>query len=300
MPHRAPNPPLQPHQIEPPTSPKPLHEDIHMLDVHPPHASVHTWRDFFIHIATIVIGLCIAVGIEQTVEALHHRHQVRDAREDLRRERDENRRLFVRYVQDFHWETAALENNMLVFEYLQQHPGTPQEKLPGLLSWRWGRSNFTSAVWDTAQQTSVTSLMPPKEVTETARLYENLRRTTASDDETWIAVNNARRYLFRDYDPSHLTPSQVAEEIELVKTALMKHYAHGLIMSHFPALFADFPFPISEADLSQIPHDPDAQTLEKLSTARALTNERLKAAGYAPRRLTPDGWTPIVPVPEKK
>ena len=45
-----------------------------MLDVHPPHESVHTWRGFFIHIATIVIGLFIAVGIEQTVEVFHRRH----------------------------------------------------------------------------------------------------------------------------------------------------------------------------------------------------------------------------------
>ena len=28
-----------------------------MLDVHAPHEAVHTWRDFFIHIATIVVGL---------------------------------------------------------------------------------------------------------------------------------------------------------------------------------------------------------------------------------------------------
>jgi len=35
-----------------------------MLDVHPPHTSTHTWRDFFIHIATICIGLLIAVDLE--------------------------------------------------------------------------------------------------------------------------------------------------------------------------------------------------------------------------------------------
>jgi hypothetical protein len=39
-----------------------------MLDVHPPHNPTHTWRDFLLHIATIVIGLFIAVGLEQTVE----------------------------------------------------------------------------------------------------------------------------------------------------------------------------------------------------------------------------------------
>ena len=37
-----------------------------MLDVHPPHEVTHTWKDFFIHIATIVVGLLIAIGLEQS------------------------------------------------------------------------------------------------------------------------------------------------------------------------------------------------------------------------------------------
>lgn len=55
-----------------------------MLDVHPPHAPTHTWKDFFIHIATIVIGLLIAVGLEQTVELYHHHHQRRELLESLK------------------------------------------------------------------------------------------------------------------------------------------------------------------------------------------------------------------------
>jgi len=31
-----------------------------MLDVHAPHETVHTWKDFFIHLTTFVIGLLIA------------------------------------------------------------------------------------------------------------------------------------------------------------------------------------------------------------------------------------------------
>ena len=48
-----------------------------MLDVHPPHAATHSWKDFFIHIATITVGLLIAVGLEQSVEALN-RHRERE------------------------------------------------------------------------------------------------------------------------------------------------------------------------------------------------------------------------------
>ena len=47
-----------------------------MLDVHAPHQSVHTWKDFFIHIATISVGLIIAISLEQTVEFFHHQHQL--------------------------------------------------------------------------------------------------------------------------------------------------------------------------------------------------------------------------------
>jgi hypothetical protein len=57
-----------------------------MLDVHPPHESAHSWKDFLLHIATIVVGLLIAVGLEQTVEAVHHRSQRSELREPLERE----------------------------------------------------------------------------------------------------------------------------------------------------------------------------------------------------------------------
>jgi hypothetical protein len=54
-----------------------------MIEVHPPHEDVHTWRQFFIHIAAITIGLLIAIGLEQTVVYFHHRHQLQEARREL-------------------------------------------------------------------------------------------------------------------------------------------------------------------------------------------------------------------------
>jgi len=55
-----------------------------MLEVHAPHLSINTWKAFFIHIATITIGLLIAVGLEQSVEALHHRHQREQLEDQMR------------------------------------------------------------------------------------------------------------------------------------------------------------------------------------------------------------------------
>jgi hypothetical protein len=48
-----------------------------MLEVHAPHQTPHSWKDFFIHIATIVLGLLIAVGLEQMVERIHEHYELR-------------------------------------------------------------------------------------------------------------------------------------------------------------------------------------------------------------------------------
>jgi len=62
-----------------------------MIDIHPAHHAATTWRDFFIHIATIVLGLLIAIGLEQSVEHLHHLNQIHQMKLALRVESLENR-----------------------------------------------------------------------------------------------------------------------------------------------------------------------------------------------------------------
>jgi hypothetical protein len=61
-----------------------------MLEPHSPHSTVHTWKDAFIHIGIIAVGLLIAIGLEQTVEFFHHRHQRHQLEEDLRDEAQRN------------------------------------------------------------------------------------------------------------------------------------------------------------------------------------------------------------------
>jgi len=70
-----------------------------MLDVHPPHHPTHTWKDFFIHLATIVVGLLIAVGLEQTVEYLHHRHLAQEFEEQMNEEFINDRKILENDMQ---------------------------------------------------------------------------------------------------------------------------------------------------------------------------------------------------------
>ena len=145
-----------------------------MLDVHPPLEALHTWKGFCIHIATIVIGLCIAVGLEQTVEYFHHRHQVAETREALRAEREGNIHAFAESVSEFHRQSAALINNIIVLRYLQQHPDTQEAQLPGILVWHAIPGKYSDSAWRTAQQSNVTALMPQDEVRRYAALYAHI------------------------------------------------------------------------------------------------------------------------------
>ena len=255
-----------------------------MLDVHPPHQATHSWKDFFIHIATIVIGLLIAVGLEQTVEFFHHRHQIAETREALRVERDENRHRMAAYVVNFRWESAVLKNNMLVLTAMQEHPGTPQDKLPGVLTWSMRRAQFAHAAWDTAQQSGVLALMPQDEVTDDQTLYHALNDISNANEDEWRALNDANSFLFRNPRPSYFTAAQIADEIGLTEKLMTKHYLQGNFMGYPSELDPSFAAGPSREELTAF-HGPSANGLVDNATTgpSALTLQRAIAAGYQPQ-----------------
>jgi len=97
-----------------------------MLDIHAPHNTVHTWKDFFIHLATISTGLLIAIGLEQSVEYLHHRHQAQQMMEKLRAESIENHDILLLDIETTDRVIAAVDANLLALAATSEG----QEKSP--------------------------------------------------------------------------------------------------------------------------------------------------------------------------
>lgn len=251
-----------------------------MLDVHPVHGSVSGWRDFLLHILIVAIGLLLALGLGQTVEFLHHRYQVLETRRALQQERADNRHTFAQQTRAWRWWVAELKNDLIVFQYLQQHPGTPREKLPGVPVWHVRALVFSKAVWDAAHQSGVIALMPRDEIEDSSSLYDFLDREWTQAYDASLATVEAQAYELLDPDPSHMSPAQVADEVRLVQAALVKVWMLGRLMENVAAAFADFPTTISVAELDQLRNPPDEQTRRLLAPAERLTIERLKAAGY--------------------
>jgi hypothetical protein len=139
-----------------------------MIDIHPPHHAASTWRDFFIHIATIVLGLCIAIGLEQTVEYFHHRHQLIEARKELSAEFDENRRILGQNLEAVKTIQSQLDHNMAL---LREHQ-TSNTPLAGKLDYSYNLYRTPDAVWQSIQQSGALSLMPHDELRKNVYLYE--------------------------------------------------------------------------------------------------------------------------------
>jgi hypothetical protein len=267
----------------PPTPPEPIPEETQpMLDVHPPHHAATTWRDFLVHIATIVLGLLIAVGLEQTVEYVHHRREVREVREALSQEREENRKLYNVNTTSFRWQMSQLTNNLRVLTFLQQHPNTPEEKLPGVPEWYFTHDPVVESAWKNSQRTQVLTLMPSKEAEEDAKLYELLDLADKDALNAYEAVSRAGSYIHVDPNPSHMTPAQVATEIDLIKDAMRLNVIWAAHLMNVHQMYPDFspaPDPQELAVLAGGQRNIEDQ--KKLSTAQAATNAAIASTRAA-------------------
>jgi hypothetical protein len=202
-----------------------------VLDVHPPHEAVQSWKAFFVHIATIVIGLLIAIALEQTVEFFHHRHEVAETREALREEMQKNIARFHGNVESHIMAMAYLHNNLRIFAYLRDHPGTPPDKLPGLLYWPIFTRPPQKASWTTAEHTDVLSLMPRAEVREATEVYERLDYAWQAYQPVLTTLTQCTAYFAETPDVSTLTPAAVLGEIELLKFAIAREAVYGNTLS---------------------------------------------------------------------
>jgi hypothetical protein len=141
-----------------------------MLDVHAPHDSIHTWKSFFIHIATIVIGLLIAVTLEQTVEYLHHRHQLHQSREALRSELVQDKKIFEHNVALLQSAEASMEANTA----LLHSPSTPRGQPTTSLNYSWELLYARSAAWGDAKLDGTLNIMPAEERDLLDRIYSGI------------------------------------------------------------------------------------------------------------------------------
>jgi hypothetical protein len=179
------------------------------LEVHPPHHPLVSWRDFFVHIATIVVGLLIAIALEQSVEALHHHRQRVETRENLHREITENRTIFARDLKYIASERKMLEDNIAALRKLRAHEQVPADSL----HFAWGWNGMHDSAWQTARETAALDLLPTEQVEAYSITYGQQSIVNEAGVALAHSITSAEIPLTVQPDLSTLTPAQIDELI---------------------------------------------------------------------------------------
>jgi len=192
-----------------------------MIDIHPPHKSDHTWKDFFIHIGTIAVGILIAIGLEQTVEIIHQHYQRTELREgvitDARiylQDVDKNRDAYTRQAEDL---TARIQQ---VRETISlHHPLPPPAYRPALPIETIRLGNLAAA-----RSSGLIHLLSEDEINSTGDAEVAVIKSEALKDRAQKVAT--KRVAFEQrfqtgfpsgpFDFSHITPAQLEEYLGLL------------------------------------------------------------------------------------
>ncbi|MGD0797986.1 MAG: hypothetical protein ABR910_09700 [Acidobacteriaceae bacterium] len=176
------------------------------MDVHPPHAGIHTWKDFWIHLGTITAGLLIAVALEQAVEGLHHLRQRHQLEEDLRAEAAKN-------ILTLDHNYRNLDTNMAWASQVRDtvnamHASGGKIKLPYPPRPDISRITITmpsSTAWASAQASALVDLLPREEAKMYDRAYYELKLYSDVQVIRSDAIREENYFLAR-FGPVTLAP----------------------------------------------------------------------------------------------
>jgi hypothetical protein len=167
-----------------------------MLDVHPPHAPTHTWRDFLIHIATICVGLLIAIGLEQTVEALHRAHERRNLQTALTHESEQilHDTANVEQGETAHMQWLRLYEAQISDAARDHRPLLPPPPRPAIVAW----DVPDDPIYTAAKSSAKLDLLSDEDVVaygELNSVIENVSLHYAVYDHARTAVDTAIRRI---------------------------------------------------------------------------------------------------------
>lgn len=207
-----------------------------MIDVHAPEHRISGKRDFFVHLFTITIGLLIALGLENAVEAWHHRQQRREAEATIREELRANRAELMTAQATWMEEIKSLASAIRYMEAQSTGQGGARqpwelifsEDVPKDAAWRTASSNgvLTYMSYDRAESFAASY----KEQDE----YEQMERQTGSDYLQLDAVIGTKA-------PEAVTKEDFTAALPLARKALadlmgLKAIREGTLQAYDDAL----------------------------------------------------------------
>jgi len=171
------------------------------MDLHPPGGPVRSVKDFFVHIGVVTLGILIALGLEQLVEAHHRASLAKIAVAGFRKELAYNQG----QVRDVLARMPELQGKIdTAIAKLSPNPSPGNSAAP--ISYPGISLDVVStASWDTAIATQALNELPFDAVTRYAQAYGTLRLFAETEREGLSIWQGVSRF---GTDPAALTQDQ--------------------------------------------------------------------------------------------
>jgi len=192
-----------------------------MLDVHAPHEPILGWKEFFVHLFTITIGLLIALSLEGLVEWQHHRHLVHEAEASMYAEIQNNNKAMQDALNGLHKDQADLKHDVTMLKVLIQTGKLPK----GQMNVSFNIHTFDSVAWKTAQTTGATGYISYDHAQEYADIYTTQDELAEAEKQAARdAVVSLAPFLDssdNDPDPNKEQATALRDKIELLQGQLL-------------------------------------------------------------------------------
>jgi len=205
------------------------------MDVHAPHEPVHTWRDFLTHLTIVTIGLFIALSLEGLVEYVHHRHLVREARENIRQEIEDNHKAAQEDVTLLQQDLDRTNTNLDTIRRMRANP----KAFKGELTFTMLFESLHDAAWNSARDTGALGFMPYKEVQGYADLYQHQKLVDDQSIEVIHRQTLAMAPVFMEKDLATIPTNQTENLLHDAAATLIDVTTLQQIVQHLDTLYVE-------------------------------------------------------------
>jgi hypothetical protein len=187
-----------------PAEPPPAPEETPM-EIHKP-KPVHSWRELLTELGIVVLGICIAISLEQFVEYLHWHQEVQIGRQALAEEITVIDRFYARRVLIAPCIERRLDEDAVrIRDLAAGRKVTPRafdsrNSAPGAL--------LSDAEWQSERSSQTLTHFPRAELALMSRFYAqmtDMREWILEEEKSWSALEVLAE------DPDHLGPADLAQ-----------------------------------------------------------------------------------------
>ncbi|MGC9989470.1 MAG: hypothetical protein ABSC07_12880 [Terriglobales bacterium] len=211
------------------------------MDIHPPHGPVNSFKDFLLHLLTVILGILIALSLEGLIEWHHHRSLAEEARSNLTAEIRENRQLLAGGLPAA---PAAEQRLKATIETIEAYRKDRRDDRTSKLDWSFGLFPLSATGWSTASSTGALSYMDYSEVQGYTRAYVlqdeflTMQQNALGkwlDLQKWLARRDSKGSL-SNLNDEELSEVEAAASAALLHTETEETFAKDLMQQYAKAL----------------------------------------------------------------